>query len=112
MQKYSIYAATKNFLYSFNSIISIENRNKIDCTYIEIGPVDTKLNKARMPFKISPDEHAENAIKFMGNYVFSGPVCLKQELEMFLVFLPCIRGKLLNQGETVFGRKKLNKKIE
>ena len=112
LQKYSIYASTKNFIDSFNSVISIENRNQIDCTYIEIGPVDTKLNNSSMPFKISPDKHAEYAMKFMGNYVFSGPVCLYHELEMFLVFLPCIRRKLLKQGETVFGKQKINKKIE
>ena len=112
LQRFSIYSATKCFLEAFNSVLSIENSDKIDFSYIEIGPVDTALNYNDMPYKISADKHAENAMKFMGNYEFSGPVCLYHEFEKFLFFLPFVKKRLIKKGEMVFVKNKLNKKYQ
>ena len=106
LQRFPIYAPTKSFLEAFNEVLSIENRGKVDFSCIEIGPVDTPLNSLAMGFKISPDKHAENTMKFMGNCVFSGAVCLYHEIERFLFNLPFIKKKYQNQGERVFQGKK------
>ena len=111
LQNYSLYSSTKSFLEAFNTVLSIENKNKIDFSYIEIGPVDTILNDSTMGFKISPDKHAENAMKFMGNYEFSGPVCIYHEIEKFLFFL-LFKRRLIKKGEMLFKKDDLNKKIE
>ena len=110
LQNFCIYSASKSFVEAFNCVLSIENLNKIDFSYIEIGPVDTKLNISDMGFKISPDEHAEKAIKFMGNYEFSGPVCLTHEFVKFIFFLPFVKRLLVKKGEKVFPKTNLNKK--
>lgn len=108
LQNYSIYSASKSFIEAFNCVLSIENLDKIDFSYIEIGPVDTKLNKSSMPFKISPDEYAEKAIKFMGNYEFSGPICLSHEFLKFIFFLPFFKKLLITKGNRLFKKKKIN----
>ena len=110
IQNYSIYSSTKSFLEAFNTVLSIENKNKIDFSYIEIGPVTTPFNNTDMPLKISSDKHAEYTMKFMGNYEFSGPVCLVHELLMFIFFLPLFKRTIIDKGESIFKSNDLNKK--
>ena len=64
----SIYGSSKVFLEAFLETLQNEYPNKIDCTYFEIGAVESVLNPLKMPFKISTHELSTTCAKYFGKY--------------------------------------------
>ena len=64
----SIYGSTKVFLEAFLESVHNEYPDKIDCTYFEIGAVESVLNPLKMPFKINTQQLGNTCIKYVGKY--------------------------------------------
>ena len=94
----SIYASTKAFLQSFYEILQREYGKKIDFTTLEIGPVETELNRLNMPFKINSDDFAKEAMKYIGRYNFCTG-CVKHEyMNLFFWKIPFVKEYTYNFG--------------
>jgi short-subunit dehydrogenase len=76
----SVYSGTKYFLESFMESIAKENKDDIDCTCFEIGPVETEMNKADVKFKLQSDDFVNKALTYIGrgNIIRSG--CFTHEM--------------------------------
>ena len=48
-----------------------EYGNKIDFTCLNIGAVETSLNRVKMPLKVSADEFVNSSINYLGKYGFT-----------------------------------------
>ena len=97
----AIYDSTKAFLQSFYEILQREYGKKIDFTTLEIGPVETELNKLNMPFKINSDDFAKEAMKYIGRYNFTTG-CLKHEFMMIFFW----KVPFVKEYTYIFGRNK------
>ena len=94
----AIYASTKSFLQSFYEILQREYGKKIDFTTLEIGPVETELNKLNMPFKVNSDDFAKEAMKYVGRYNFSTG-CVKHEyMTLYFWKVPFVKEYTYNFG--------------
>lgn len=90
----SIYSATKAYLEAFSETIPKEHKGKIDCTYLEIGPVETELNQMGFPLTISPDDLAKQSMRKVGKFGFTTGH-LKHEVMTMMWNLPCCRERLM-----------------
>ncbi len=97
----SIYGSTKAFLQSFYEILQREYGKKIDFTTLEIGAVETELNKLNMPFKVNSDDFAKEAMKYIGRYNFTTG-CLKHEFMMIFFW----KVPFVKEYTYIFGRNK------
>lgn len=72
MKGRSIYSSTKAYLEAFLECLQREYPNKIDCTYLEIGPVQTKMSSMFNKLSLLPsDSFAKSAVKYIGKYPFT-----------------------------------------
>lgn len=72
MQGRTIYASTKAYLEAFLECLQREYPQKIDCTYLEIGPVQTKMTaKFNLMSLVPSDSFAKSAVKYIGKYPFT-----------------------------------------
>ena len=67
----SIYSSTKSYLEAFMETLQREYGNKIDFTCLNIGAVETSLNRVKMPLKVSADEFVNSSINYLGKYGFT-----------------------------------------
>jgi len=68
----SIYVASKTFMDGFMCSLARET-DRIDYTYMEIGPISTKLNMNSYPGQLSsPKPFAQSAMTHLGKYFYSG----------------------------------------
>ena len=79
----SIYSSTKFYLEAFTETIKKEYKDKIDVTYLQIGPVDTELNPLDLPLTAKPDDFAKQSMKKLGKYEFTTGH-IKHEMMMML----------------------------
>lgn len=92
----SVYSGTKYFLESFMESIAKENKDDIDCTCFEIGPVETEMNKADVKFKLQSDDFVNKALTYIGrgNIIRSG--CFTHEMYIRLREIGVIEGLIDN----------------
>lgn len=92
----SVYSGTKYFLESFMESIAKENKDDIDCTCFEIGPVETEMNKADVKFKLQSDDFVNKALTYIGrgNIIRSG--CFTHEMYIRLREISIIEGLIDN----------------
>ena len=92
----SVYSGTKYFLESFMESIAKENKDDIDCTCFEIGPVETEMNKADVKFKLQSDDFVNKALTYIGrgNIIRSG--CFTHEMYIRLRAIGIIEGLIDN----------------
>ena len=92
----SVYSGTKYFLESFMESIAKENKDDIDCTCFEIGPVETEMNKADVKFKLQSDDFVNKALTYIGrgNIIRSG--CFTHEMYIRLREIGIIEGLIDN----------------
>ena len=92
----SVYSGTKYFLESFMESIAKENKDDIDCTCFEIGPVETEMNKADVKFKLQSDNFVKKALTYIGrgNIIRSG--CFTHEMYIRLREIGIIEGFIDN----------------
>ena len=68
----AIYSASKSYLEAFLECLQREYPQKIDCTYLEIGPVQTKMTaKFNLMSLVPSDSFAKSAVKYIGKYPFT-----------------------------------------
>ena len=79
----SVYGSTKSYLEAFYESLQREYGDRVDFTYLEIGPVETELNKLNMPLKIECDSFCSNTMKYLGKYNFTTS-CLKHEINVII----------------------------
>ena len=91
----SIYSATKSYLEAFSETIPKEHKGKIDCTYLEIGPVETELNQMGFPLTVSPDELVTQSVKKVGKYGFTTGHLNHEIMNVVWWNMPCCREKLM-----------------
>ena len=65
-----VYTGTKDYLKAFMLCLSQENE-KLDITYLNIGPVYTPTNYRKIPFKLESDDYVSHAMTQLGNYKIS-----------------------------------------
>ena len=80
----SVYGSTKSYLEAFYESLQREYGDRVDFTYLEIGPVETELNKLNMPLKIECDSFCSNTMKYLGKYNFTTS-CLKHEINVIII---------------------------
>ena len=80
----SVYGSTKSYLEAFYESLQREYSDKVDFTVLEIGPVETELNRLPMRFKIDSDSFCEKSMKVLGRYNFTTS-CLQHEIMVLLV---------------------------
>jgi short-subunit dehydrogenase len=92
----SVYSGTKYFLESFMESIAKENKDDIDCTCFEIGPVETEMNKVDVKFKLQSDDFVNKALTYIGkgNIIRSG--CFTHEMYIRLREIGIIEGLIDN----------------
>jgi 17beta-estradiol 17-dehydrogenase / very-long-chain 3-oxoacyl-CoA reductase len=66
----SVYTASKCYMDGFMDCLSQEHDN-IDFTYLEIGPVETNMNRSKSRSMIGPDQYCSSAIKHLGKYEYT-----------------------------------------
>ena len=80
----SVYGSTKSYLEAFYESLQREYGDRVDFTYLEIGAVETELNKLNMPLKIGSDSFCSNSMKYLGKYNFTTS-CLKHEINVLII---------------------------
>ena len=80
----SVYGSTKSYLEAFYESLQREYSDKVDFTVLEIGPVETELNRLPMRFKIDSDSFCEKSMKVLGRYNFTTS-CLQHEIMVLFV---------------------------
>ena len=80
----SVYGSTKSYLEAFYESLQREYGDKIDFTVLEIGPVETELNKLPMRLKVDSDYFCEKSMKVLGRYNFTTS-CLQHEIIVLLI---------------------------
>jgi len=80
----SVYGSTKSYLEAFYESLQREYGDRVDFTDLEIGPVETELNKLNMPLKIDSDSFCSNTMKYLGKYNFTTS-CLKHEINVLII---------------------------
>ena len=88
----SVYSGTKYFLESFMESIAKENKDDIDCTCFEIGPVETEMNKADVKFKLRSDDFVKKALSYVGKGDTIRSGCFTRELYIRLREIGIIEG--------------------
>ena len=98
MQGRTIYASTKAYLEAFLECLQREYPNTIDCTYLEIGPVVSKMSTGFNVWSmVESDSFACSAMKRIGKYRFtSGHI--KHELFNVMYWNVPFMKKLLNRS--------------
>ena len=80
----SVYGATKSYMEAFYESLEKEYGDKVDFTNLEIGGVETELNKLTTPLKINSDNFCEKSMKMLGRYNFT-TTCIDHELTVLIV---------------------------
>jgi len=80
----SVYGSTKSYLEAFYESLQREYGDRVDFTDLEIGAVETELNKLNMPLKIDSDSFCSNTMKYLGKYNFTTS-CLKHEINALII---------------------------
>lgn len=65
-----VYSSTKSYVEAFYEGLIRDFPDKFDFTLIEIGPVNTNMNKNNIPFTNSCDDFASECINLVGKYKF------------------------------------------
>jgi short-subunit dehydrogenase len=65
-----VYNASKSYLKTLMLSLAKENE-KVDFTYLEIGPVYTPNRMNKIPFKINSDDFVDKSMSQIGNYNYS-----------------------------------------
>ena len=94
----AIYSASKSYLEAFLECLQREYPNTIDCTYLEIGPVVSKMSTGFNVWSmVESDSFACSAMKRIGKYRFtSGHI--KHELFNVMYWNVPFMKKLLNRS--------------
>lgn len=80
----SVYGSTKSYLEAFYESLQREYSDRVDFTNLEIGPVETELNRLNMPLKINSDTFCEKSMKVLGRYNFTTS-CLTHEITVLII---------------------------
>ena len=80
----SVYGSTKSYLEAFYESLQREYSDKVDFTVLEIGPVETELNRLPMRLKVDSDSFCEKSMKVLGRYNFTTS-CLQHEIMVLFV---------------------------
>ena len=80
----SVYGSTKSYLEAFYESLQREYSDRVDFTNLEIGPVETELNRLNMPLKINSDTFCEKSMKVLGRYNFTTS-CLTHEISVLII---------------------------
>ena len=80
----SVYGSTKSYLEAFYESLKREYGEKVDFTCLEIGVVETELNKLKMDLKVDSDSFCSNTMKYLGKYNFTTS-CLKHEINVLII---------------------------
>ena len=80
----AVYGSTKSYLEAFYESLQREYGDKIDFTVLEIGLVETELNKLPMRLKVDSDAFCEKSMKVLGRYNFTTS-CLQHEIIVLLI---------------------------
>ena len=80
----SVYGSTKSYLEAFYESLQREYSDRVDFTNLEIGAVETELNRLNMPLKINCDTFCEKSMKVLGRYNFTTS-CLTHEITVLII---------------------------
>lgn len=80
----SVYGSTKSYLEAFYESLQREYGDRVDFTNLEIGAVETELNRLKMKFKVDSDTFCEKTMKVLGRYNFTTS-CLQHEIAVLIV---------------------------
>ena len=88
-----VYSSAKAYIESISECLSREYKN-VDFTCLNIGPVESNFNRAKMPFTVQPDDFAKSAINKLGKYQYTGG-CVKHDIFWFLFWnVPFLKGMI------------------
>ena len=88
-----VYSSAKSYLESFSECLAREYPS-IDFTCLNIGPVESNFNRAKMPFTVKPRQFAESAVNKLGRYGFTGG-CIQHDIFWFLFWnIPFLSGMI------------------
>ena len=80
----SVYGSTKSYLEAFYESLQREYGDRVDFTNLEIGAVETELNRLKMKFKVDSDTFCEKTMKVLGRYNFTTS-CLQHEIAVLII---------------------------